>query len=582
MNEPAPSPGFWRRKPECGVLLALALLLAGGLFVNDRVVAHGRELTVLNRTGAPAKLTLPHGEVLELAPEKLQTVPLGEGRHRLMLELEGATARPVEVAITGNVFERLLGGRVYLLNLDAAAPIVWEETIYGPPGQSPPATPGRVALGEVLVFERVDEVFAPFPDDAPEGPRVRIGLAPGEPAHLLGALAPAQRGALGALRYAEHHLHRTPDDDALLGLYVRAARQDHAAAGAAFLASRLSERPVRVQWHRAHQDLRRAAGEAEALREEYAAACAKEPDNSALLALSARLAESPDQALAGYRQALALDANDPFAHYGVAVHLFRRAEYPAARTAIDAACQARPRDANFANLRFLVRCGQREWALLASELERALKAAPTSFPVLQRYLEALVAAGQSDLAREASQRYRQRLSDRDDPRQLALLASLSLHGLEKRWDDLRGGLPQLKDEVLRVRLAFQVALGSGKPAEAGEAKGPSESLQLALAWTLAAKAEAEAKASRQRLGELLSKSEGAWPALGSVLESGDSVALSKLALSPDDKACALYLLAADSPPEARGPLLDLAARYDLGRRYPHALLARAKEHLSQP
>ena len=39
MNEPAPSPGFWRRKPECGVLLALALLLAGGLFVNDRVVA---------------------------------------------------------------------------------------------------------------------------------------------------------------------------------------------------------------------------------------------------------------------------------------------------------------------------------------------------------------------------------------------------------------------------------------------------------------------------------------------------------------------------------------------------------------
>lgn len=579
MTEPAPSPGFWRRKPECGVFLILLAALALGLLVNDRLVAQGRELVVLNRTGAPAKVTLPHGEVLELESERTRNVPLGEGSHRVMVELEGAPARPVQVSISGNVLERLLGGRVYLLNLDAAAPIVWEETIYGPPGNTPPPTPGRVELGEVLVFERVDEVFAPFPDDAPEGPRVRIGLAPGQPARLLGALAPAQRSAPGALHYAEHHLRRTPDDDELLALYVRAARPDHAQAGATFLASRLAERPVRVLWHRAHQDLRRAAGELEALRSEYAAACAKEPQSSALAALEARLRDDPDAALAGYRAALKLDASDPFAHYGVAVHLFRRGDYAGARGAIDAACQGRPRDASFANLRYLVRCGQQEWPLLASELERAVKAAPTSFPLLQRYLEALVAAAQSDRAREAAQRYRQRLSDREDPRQLAHLAKLSLHGLEGRWEELRAELPQLEDEVLRVRLGFQAALGAGKPQEAGDPQGPSETLQLTLAWALQPAAP-EAKTWRERLAGALQKGEGAWPELAPLLESGDAEALRKLALSPDDKACALYLMACGKPAGERGPYLELAARYDLGRRYPHALLKRAREALS--
>jgi Tfp pilus assembly protein PilF len=580
VSEPASSPGLLRRKPECGVTLALGVLLATALFVNDRIVANGRELIVLNRTGAAAKVILPHGDPLQLESQRMRTVSLGEGTHRVLVELDGAPARPVDVSISGNVLERLLGGRVYVLNLDAAAPIVWEETIYGPPGNTPPPTPARVAMGEVLIFERVDEVFAPFPDDAPEGPRVRIGLAPGEPATLLGALAPARRSEHGPLRYAEHHLRRAPDDDELLALYVRAAKGEYALDGAAFLASRLEERPLRVLWHRAHQDLRRAAGDLAALREEYAAACAKEPGSSALATLAARLQPDPDQALAGYRAALELDPSDPFAHYGVAIHLFRRADYGGARRAIDAACKGRPRDASFANLRYLVRCGQKEWPLLVAELERALKAAPTSFPLLQRYLEALVAADQSDRAREVAQRYRQRLSDRDDPRQLAHLAKLTLHGLEGRWDELLAGLPQLEAEPVRVRLKFEAALGAGKPQDSGQPKGPSETLQLALAWALLPSGAAEAKTWRARLGQALTKGPGAWSELAPLLESGDTAALGKLALSPDDKACALYLLAAERPAAERKPYLDLAARYDLGRRFPHALLRRAAEALA--
>lgn len=580
MSEPAPSPAPWWRKPECALFLGLALLLAAGLLVNDRLVASGRELLVLNRTGAPASLTLPHGETLALKDGTFRQLAIGEGQHRVMVALGDAPPRAVEVSLQGNVLERLLGGRVYLLNLDAAAPIVWEETIYGPPGQTPPPTPARIELGEFLVFERVDEVLEPFPEDAPEGPRVRIGLAPGEPARLLGALPPAARGAPGARAYAQHHLQRTPDDDALLALYVQAAPDDPADE-VAFLGTRLAERPVRVQWHRAYQDLAgRAPGGKEQLRQTYAGFCAQEPQSSALATLLARLQPDPDQALAGYRAALALDGQDPFAHYGVAVHLFRRAEYADARLAIDAACRGRPRDPNFANLRYLVRCGQREWPLLSQELEAALKRSPSSFPILQRTLEALVAAGQSDRARELCQRYRQGLSDQEDPRQLALLAALSLHALEGRWDELRAGLPQLENEILRARLQFQAALGADQPDQAGPPQGPSETLQLALAWALHAGGETEAATWRQILLEELAQGEGAWPQLAPLIRSGGTVAMSKLALSPDDKACALYLSAAGFALESRRPYVELAARYDLGRRFPHALLARAAEQLT--
>lgn len=562
------------------IFLGASAFFALALLVHDRVVAVTRELVILNRSESVAKLTLPHGETLQLEQGQTARASLGEGTHRLQLELAGASPRPVEVVLAGNVLDRLLGGRVFLLNVDAAAPVLWEETIYGPVDHASPPTPARIEMGEFLVFQRVDDLFAPFPDQGPDGPRVRIGVAPGKPSLLLGALSPDARRSPGALRYAEHHLSRDPDDEELLRLYARGAAANHAPDAIAFLSTRLAERPLRVLWHRASQDLRRGEGQLEALRQEYAAACAKEPESASLLALAARLQDDPDQALAGYRKALGADPQDPFAHYGVAVHLFRRANYSEARSHVDVACRARPGDSNFGSLRYLIRCGQKEWPLLASELERALKTSPTSFSLHQRYLEALVACGQNDEARAAGQSFRQRLSDREDPRQLALLAGLSLHALEGRWEDLQRGLPPLKDPKQSARLRFQAALGGDHLDQAGEPQGPSEVLQLALAWKIAPEGAAQAKSWRTRLAKDLGASKGAWSALAGALASADSTALSKLALSPDDKACALYLLAAETSPETRGALLELAGRYDLGRRYPHALLARARETLA--
>ncbi|MBL4849901.1 MAG: hypothetical protein JKY65_30605, partial [Planctomycetes bacterium] len=176
MDSPlAPPAGGLRRRLALPALVVGVLAL---LFVaNDRFVAHGREVVVLNRTGLSAQIQAPGLEPITLADKGFRVLVLGEGLHTIQVQLGERPARDVEVPVVGSVLDRLMGGRVFLLNLDAAAPIVWEETVYGPPGEKPTLAPTRIELGEVLVFERVDEVLVPFPDDSPEGPRVRIGVA---------------------------------------------------------------------------------------------------------------------------------------------------------------------------------------------------------------------------------------------------------------------------------------------------------------------------------------------------------------------------------------------------------------------
>lgn len=563
-----------RRKLGCA-LVGLSLF-AGGLLVNDRLEARGRELVVLNRSGRPA--TLRVGARSEVVGETPLRLALGEGSHEVEVQLGDDAPRALQVELRGTVLSRLLGGRVSLLNLEAAAPILWEETIYGPAeGEAP--SPPRIALGELLSFERVDDLFVPFPSEGGQGPRVRITVAPGEPETILGALAPARRVEPGALSFAEHHLRRAPDSSALLDLYRDAARAGDPARGASFFAQRVGLRPVEMRWHRAYQDLRRAAGEEEALRAEYAACAATAPQDADLRVLVGRIAGDPDQALADYRAALALDAGCAFAHYGVAVHLFRRADYAGARTHAEAACRARPRDGDLAHLRYLVRCAQGEWAALAREFGQAQAAAPTSLSLFERRQEALLASGQAEAARAAFQAYRQGWIDRPDPKQVALLASVCVHELSADWEGLRKLLPQLEDADHRARLSFRAALGAGRPAEAGAPSSLAERLQLSLAWALLepvdSAASARAEEERQALLSAAAQGSGAWPSLAEAFRAGAPEAIQKLALPPEDKACALLLLARARPEAERAALRALAKRYDFGLRHPHALLQAA-------
>ncbi|MGE0708260.1 MAG: hypothetical protein AB7N76_18680 [Planctomycetota bacterium] len=556
-------------------LSSLAIAAVG----HDRYLARGRTLYVLNHTGGPLRLSLD-GRSVEVPPaaEPL-TLSLAEGEHGVAVVDSAGASRELSLPIPGNAFERLLGGRVFVLNLGAAAPLEVETASYGP--DQIEAGGARLLFGEALVLDRIDLAFAPLPGQGPRGELVRLGVAKGAPAELLGSLPPGKRGA-GALDYAAFHLQRGAPDPLLLGLLVETARAlgpSGRARALACLRARLDERPVDVPWHRALQDLRRDAGEESVLRVEYAGRARAFPADAALRALAARVAATPDEALAGYEAALALDPAEPWAHHGVGIHAFRRASFALARRHADLAAAALPREAGAQNLRYQVRCAQGEWPALAAELEAARARQPLALDLLLKLLEARVAAGDAAGARAAAQAFRQRVGERapDDPRQLGLLCELALAELLGSWDGYEAKLAGLRDPEQRRRLRLEAALdrGEGLAAAGEDAKSGPEVLLLALAWTLQGDA-AQAARWRGAAAERLAAGSQDERALAAVLAAAapDPEALRPLALAPDHKAAALLLLALERP-ALRAAAAGLARRYAFRRAFPGPLLARA-------
>lgn len=571
------------QQPSRGRTLALlGAAFAGGLvllgLINDRLTARARTLWVLNQSGAPLRVEVG-GQRLEL-PSRREPAQLSlpEGRHSVAVIDSAGGTRQVELILEGDALDRLLGGRTFVLNLEAAAPLVWETTYYGP--DAPEGTT-RLSLGEVLRFERVDHPFAPFPAEAPSGLHVRVGVTEGEPAALLGSLPPGRRDE-GALEFAAHHLRRDPRDLALLELFVSAARRlERGALALELLRGRLAARPVEVAWHRAYQDLRRDRGELAALREDYARLSAAAPGDARLRVLSARLADDPDAALQGYRAALDLDPAEPWAHYGLAVHLFRRARYAEARDHAQRAQRGLPRVAACANLVYQVRCAQGEWPTLALELAQALERRPLDFSLLRRLLEAQVGAERPEAARESVQAYRQRIGRRapDDPRQLALLGELTLLELRGEWEQLAAKARALKARELGERLRFTAGLLLA-PSELPEP--PDARRRLLRALALGAAGHESAAAARASALAALAAGTPAQQALARALtsESPDPQQLAPLALAPDDKAAALLLLA-QAHPAQRAAALSLAERYAFRRLAPGPLLQRAIARLRE-
>src|SRR6185437_17022487 len=90
----------------------------------------------------------------------------------------------------------------------------------------------------------------------------RIDLLSMKPEQLIGltTVMPGQAGK--ALPLAEVHLRATPDEQMLLLYYwAIGVRQGQAKRCSDFLATRLDDRPVRVEWHRAWQGLRQDEGD---------------------------------------------------------------------------------------------------------------------------------------------------------------------------------------------------------------------------------------------------------------------------------------------------------------------------------
>ncbi len=587
-----------RRRGPLFVAVTLGLLV--GAVVNDRLLASGRALHVVNGFDREVVVALEPGDrEVSVPPGGRVEVELAEGAYRARPRLEdGAPLEEVPFEVGGDgVVARWLDRTAFVLMPGGAAALAVEEAIYGP--KAPPPSPGQLLAGQGFVaVTGLDLQFAAFPDEDAAGHKRRVTQLTGPPAVVLARLWPEARATEGAMRYAETHLRATPEDDDLLEAYLRlieaTSGTERARRVRAYLSAGL-EGPAaheRLAWHRAYQDLTRALGEEEALRAEYAArleAAADAPahEQAVLHYLRGRIAAEVDAARAAYETALARDPSFGQAHYALAVVALREARFEGGLEHALAACAARPGDAAAESVRDELRLALGQTEPLRAQLDAAAAEGRLDFAGHLRHLAALVADGDAAAAREAQQAFRQRVESRgDDRHQLVLLAELRLRYLTGDLTGLLERTEAVRDEGRRQRLRFETLLELERPAEAaallpdGPGAGP---FALLVSLTHARVGEGrEAATWRARAALDLGRGDRGERAAAAVLKGeapATPEAVRSLDLPPPVKATLLLALAAEAAPEARPALVSLAQRYAFRPGFPRRWLTQTAEWL---
>jgi tetratricopeptide (TPR) repeat protein len=152
--------------------------------------------------------------------------------------------------------------------------------------------------------------------------RTRLDYCDHAPEQVFAFLnATGKRGE--ALAFAESHLKLNPSDDRLMREYLEELlKKKEAQRAENFFPGLIALRPVSIELHRAWQSFIETHAPEKNLAAVYDEFLAKEPNNSALLYLRARVAHQRDEELAFCEKALAADPKNAWAHYGIGfVHL---------------------------------------------------------------------------------------------------------------------------------------------------------------------------------------------------------------------------------------------------------------------
>ena len=156
-----------------------------------------------------------------------------------------------------------------------------------------------------------------------------------------------------------------------------------------FLIPGLTNRPVRIQWHRGYQELHKNGADLPAVIAKYDALLQAEPTNSAFLYLRGRMETNRENARDYFEKSLAADPKNSFASYALAYDRAAAADWAGARPLIARAVEENPRDVNFADLFYLCRLATGEAPQIEKESRDKLARAPFNLTAVEHLLDVL-------------------------------------------------------------------------------------------------------------------------------------------------------------------------------------------------
>jgi tetratricopeptide (TPR) repeat protein len=562
-----------------------AVLIAIGLGISNEYIRRHRTLYVANALGGELQLDLTG-----IGPVKLRhgitKVALPEGHYGA--KLTGATQESLSLDIQCGYFRRWGDKQAWVLNPGGAAILYLERATY-----SANPRPPTFSYHFGKSFEQFAEVTHPFTDlpqelsvssDSDERTLTRLDWFKGAPMDAFYALKELKHRD-DALRLAEWDLARNPDDKKMLLAYGQDLDTPAAESrGEAFLRSGLSNRPVRVEWHRTYQELRRDRDGIGAVDKEYGQMLAADPTNSALLYLRGRVRGDPAESMELFERSRRADPGNPYPIYAMAYDLSCDGKWGEARPLLDQAMELRPGDEQFREHWKLICLGLGDFPALEDACRKKLKQDPTDFRSVMNLCEALAIEGKraegDQVIKEMASALRSRSPDSADEvatiaRERYLYALGDFAGLESEARADRR--PDTSKTMLFWSLIEQNRLDeAARVCPAGDVKDPTTLLGASLAWRMAGKGSEVDQWQAPLLKEFAAG--GGDAARAAAILDGTTptteAALDKIKLAPPMKAALLANLAILHP-DMRESLNAEARRLNVQPAFPYHLVRKA-------
>jgi tetratricopeptide (TPR) repeat protein len=547
------------------------LLLVGALcwyFGAAFWLGQSRPVYLVNGWDQPYTVTID-GQPRTLAPASPTAMRVPEGDVSIEFTDAKIVMPPITCHIETPFFTRPFKSPTFVINPDQVAVLVREEVEYAAAPQNiGNGTPPQLLTGKPLHFlEGVDYEFKPFPDtvSVPKKGTVkkaRISLAPDLSVEQRVAVAMQALNREQQAPYFKQLLTLNPDNWFVLEFVIRVLPGNEALD---LLSAGLEARPLRVEWHRASQELLAKLHPEEDRRPRYQKLVAETKRDPNALYLLARI-EEEDLDEADKLLHEAADANPPSAYaiHALAFDALVEGRFP---EAVELAEKAKHLDPH----NITIRLGYQQTLLAArkwDELTRELTAAPDKPGLKVLTLEQLAQVyglkGDEKRAESTIQQIVKQYGSATDGRERQTLQATEEAKLCCCRKDVPG---YLKQAAISGKPSFFPKLLQGELAEAARFIDPDDAIgQRALLYLAALKAKDQklADSQWQPLLAALAQGGGHLRALGEMLAGRRPIQVDFIRRShiqPAQKRV-LLIVVTKRHPDAAGGLFPLARMLD--------------------
>ncbi len=550
------------------VLAALALLYLGSALW----IGMSRKVFLVNGADVPYKVAVNGTEYL-LQPQSATLARVAEGEVTVESRDPAALFEATTCRVESSFWGRPFASRTFVINPDRIAAVVWNEAEYAKNPRPGPGRPPRLYAGRAFYeFSGIDYEFEPFPATiSVKGDRVvkktRVSLQEGMNAETRVNLLDLLDREEDRAAYARAWVTLDPNNLVPLSLLVLKMKEPEALE---FLRPGLAERPLRVEWHRFHQDITRKVRPDADLKSEYEKLVAEMKGHADAVYLLGRVLPT-EEADGVFRKAAEANPPSAYAVHALGFDALARGRFAESVKWTEKARQLAPNNVLFQHRHESALLAAGQYDRLLAELNRRGQGSDLNPGVQADRIRVYVARGDRQTAEAAVNDLAGRFHQPDQAQVRDLVRRALTVVLHCARNDVSGYLKTAAEMPETSR--FEVSLLQGKLHEARSAIDGKEEdrgiSQRGLLFLAAHKAGDTKLAEEQwkQIVEVLLKRDHHSRRLGEMMAGRQPLnveLIRKLPLDPKEKRVLLAAVAFRLPEQANG-LRELALALDFHR-----------------